>query len=504
MKKRIMGKKWLKAAALILCVGMIGVWTSGCALVNVNGVRDRAQVIAEINGQKIKKAEFNNTMAYIALTYSVNGQSMPTGSDLKTLKQDTYDQLVQTEVFAAKAKKDKQKVDEDAQRKSGQKAYKAIKKQAAKKYSSILKTYLTTDKSFAAFMEDNAVTTAYAQKAIAKYDKKLSKNPDAFLKTSVGSVEGKSVTHSEYYYQMIQQTLSAYASSGQAPSSDSDTQKQLGRKAFKAINTERKWIAYCKAHDIKITKAAIKKQNDNLSAYTKQFFQSDSVLKSYLSENFEGFDIDAYKKEQRKSAKAAAAKQAVKDKIYSGVKVTDKAMEDYYNDHKDTYSPSTVSACHILTSDKKLAQQIYKEAKNVKTKSAFKKIMDKYKDNSKVEEAKDLGAFKSSDMVENFSKAAFSANKNSVVGPIQTSYGYHVIYVYDKSSGKNDSWKNHKAALKKAVQKEKGKPEYQKLSKKFNKATRLRMNDPIQSASELYAEKLKKTFKVKTYEKRIK
>ena len=30
------------------------------------------------------------------------------------------------------------------------------------------------------------------------------------------------------------------------------------------------------------------------------------------------------------------------------------------------------------------------------------------------------------------------------------------------------------------------------------------MNDPIQSASELYAEKLKKTFKVKTYEKRIK
>ena len=41
-------------------------------------------------------------------------------------------------------------------------------------------------------------------------------------------------------------------------------------------------------------------------------------------------------------------------------------------------------------------------------------------------------------------------------------------------------------------------------AKKFNKATRLRMNDPIQSASELYAEKLKKTFKVKTYEKRIK
>lgn len=504
MKRRDMGKKWLKAAALLLCVAMIGLWTSGCALVKVNGVRDRAQVIAEINGKKIKKDVFNNTMAYMALTYSVNGQSMPTGSDLKTLKQDTYDQLIQTEIFAAKAKKDKQKVDEAAQRKAGQKAYKSLKKEAGKKYSGLLDTYLTTDKSFAAFMEDNAVTTAYAQKAVAQYDKKLSKNPDAFLNTAVGTVEGKKVSHSEYYYQMIQQTLSAYASSGQAPSADSATQKQLGRKAFKAINTEGKWIAYCKKHDIKITKAAIDKQNDALTSYTRQFFQSDSVLKSYLAENFEGFNLDAYKKEQRKSAKAAAAKKAVQDKIYSGVKVTDKAMEDYYNDHKDTYSPSTVSACHILTTNKKLAQEIYQKAKNVRSKRAFEKIMDEYKDNDKVEEAKDLSAFKSSDMVENFSKAAFSANKNSVVGPIQTSYGYHVIYVYDKSSGSKDSWKNHKAALKKAVQKEKGQPEYQKLSKKFNKATRLRMDDPIQSASELYADKLKKTFKVKTYEKRIK
>ena len=59
--------------------------------------------------------------------------------------------------------------------------------------------------------------------------------------------------------------------------------------------------------------------------------------------------------------------------------LTDKAMEDYYNDHKDTYSPSTVSACHILTTNKKLAQEIYQEAKNVKSKRAFEKIMDEYK-----------------------------------------------------------------------------------------------------------------------------
>lgn len=503
MKRRDKRIRGLRALALVICVCAIGIWTSGCALVNVNAVRDRAQVIAVINGRNVKKELFNNMMADTALAYASGGQSMPTGSNLKTLKQETYDELIKNQVFAEQAKKLKLKVDEDAARKSGRKAYKSLKKQAAKKYQTTLKTYYTNDKSFSAFMEDNAVTTAYAQKALNRYDKKLAKNPDRFLNKSVGSVEGVKVTYGQYYYQMLNQIMSTYASTGQAPSSDSATQKQLGRKALKAVNTERKWIAYCKKHNIKIAKSAVDKQYKSLKAYTKQFFQSDSTLESFLSENYEGFTIKAYRKEQRQSAKAAAAKKAVKNQIYSSVKVSDSAMQGYYNKHINTYSPATVSACHILTTNKKLAEKIYAQAKNVKSKGAFEKIMDQYKDNDKVSEAKDLGAFKSSDMVSNFSKAAFSANKNSVVGPVQTTYGYHVIFVYDKQKAGKDKWTQHKTALKKAIQKEKGQPEYKKLTTKMNKANRIRLKDPVQSASDLYAEKLKKTFKVKTYEKRI-
>jgi foldase protein PrsA len=498
--KRIRG---LKALAVAVCVCAIGIWTSGCALVNVNPVRDRAQVIAVVNGKTVKKELFDNMMADTALAYASGGQSMPTGSELKTLKQETYDELIKNQVFAEQAKKLKLKVDEDAARKSGRKAYKALKKQADKKYATTLKTYYTNDKSFSAFMEDNAVTTAYAQKALNRYDKKLNKNPDHFLNQSVGSVEGAKVTYGQYYYQMLNQIMSAYASTGQAPSSDSATQKQLGRKALQAVNTERKWIAYCKKHNIKIKKADIDKQEKTLKTYTKQFFQSDSTLESFLSENYEGFTLSAYQKQQRQSAKGAAAQKAVKNQIYSSVKVTDSAMQGYYNKHIDTYSPATVSACHILTTNKKLAEKIYAQAKTIKTKSAFEKVMDQYKDNKKVSEAKDLGAFKSSDMVSNFSKAAFSANKNSVVGPVKTTYGYHIIFVYDKQKAGKDSWTKHKAALKAAIQKEKGQPEYKKLSTKMNKANRIRLNDPLQSASDLYAEKLKKSFNVKTYEKRI-
>ncbi len=35
-------------------------------------------------------------------------------------------------------------------------------------------------------------------------------------------------------------------------------------------------------------------------------------------------------------------------------------------------------------------------------------------------------------MVEEFEEAAFNANKGDVVGPVKTSYGYHIIEVLDK------------------------------------------------------------------------
>ena len=48
----------------------------------------------------------------------------------------------------------------------------------------------------------------------------------------------------------------------------------------------------------------------------------------------------------------------------------------------------------------------------------------------------DLGWFKKGRMVKPFEEAAFTANKNQIVGPIESDLGYHVIYVRD--TRKND------------------------------------------------------------------
>ena len=144
-----------RALTAVVCLGLVGALVSGCALVTVNPERDRAQVIATINGKQLTKAVYNNTMANTAIYYAVNGQTMPTGSDLKDLQKNTFDAVIQNQVLAAKAKKDKLKVNEASAKKTGAITYQAVKKQAAKKYAGILKNYSTNDKLFAQFMQDN-------------------------------------------------------------------------------------------------------------------------------------------------------------------------------------------------------------------------------------------------------------------------------------------------------------------------------------------------------------
>ena len=51
----------------------------------------------------------------------------------------------------------------------------------------------------------------------------------------------------------------------------------------------------------------------------------------------------------------------------------------------------------------------------------------------KIENSKngDLGWFKKGRMVKSFDEAAFNASKNQIIGPVESKFGYHVIFVRD-------------------------------------------------------------------------
>lgn len=499
--------KWrLKLLTAVVSVALIASMVSACALVTVNPSRDNAQVIVTVKKNNVKKSVFNNTMVSTEIYQTASGGSMPTGSQLDTLKQQVLDSVVSNEVLAQKAKDDGVKVDEASARKTGLSTYKAVKKQAAKKYNQILKTYNTTDKAFKQYMQDYSVVTAYADKAQSAFEKTLKKNPDKYFSKSVGTVDGKAVDYPTYYYYYTQAYLTAYMKAQMSGTSMSSSElSKVKDDAMKDLAYDNNVIDYAKKHDIKVSDSAVTKAESTLSTNDKMYFSKDSDLDTFLSNLSTGLTHTQYEKGRKQAAKADATETAIKADLRKDVKVSDSEIQNYYNKHKKKYDESTVSAAHILTTKKALAQTIAKEAKKCKTKADFEALMKKYpKDTKKgIEESTDLGAFKYSDMVSAFSKAAFDAKKNTVVGPVKSSYGYHVIFVYDKHKVKNDSYKKHKSAITKTLKNQKVKDEYAKLKKKFKEDPKVKIDDPIKSATDLYVDSLKKQMNVKVYDKRV-
>ena len=497
-----MKKTAIKKLALTMAVTIgMGALFSGCGIVSVNPERDSAQVMMTIDGEEVTKSEYNNSMAFTEMYYAASEMGMPTGSQLKEIQKGIFDGVVQNQVLAAKAKKDGKTVDEEAEKKNGRKEYESIKEKAGKKYDGILEKNYTNDESFAAYMENNAVTTAYAEKALNDYMDNLEDNPDDYLGKSVGTIGDQDVSRGEYTYYLIGESLKAYYSTGAALPNDDVSMKKTNETIFETIGTGREMIKYCEDNEIEITDDAIKDATASLDSMNSMFFKEDSELESFLK-NYQ-LSLKQYKDYQKEQAKANAAETLIRDKKTEDIKVSDADAKKYYDKNKAQYDTSTVSACHILTEDKTLASQIYDAAKDCTTKADFEKVMDQFKSNSGVKEATDLGSFGQGQMVKEFSEKAFSMEVNTVSQPVKTEFGYHVIYVYDKTEGEAPSFEDNKEDILQTVKDEKGSEEFDKFKTKTTEGLKVKVGE-IKSPAEEYVEELKTELKVTVNEKVVK
>jgi parvulin-like peptidyl-prolyl isomerase len=97
-----------------------------------------------------------------------------------------------------------------------------------------------------------------------------------------------------------------------------------------------------------------------------------------------------------------------------------------------------VKAKHILVNfndNKDSALVVAKDIKNqVNTSNFAEKARELSQDRGSARAGGDLGYFGKNQMVQPFEEAAFGASEGSIVGPIESSFGYHIIYVEDKTS----------------------------------------------------------------------
>jgi peptidyl-prolyl cis-trans isomerase C len=114
-----------------------------------------------------------------------------------------------------------------------------------------------------------------------------------------------------------------------------------------------------------------------------------------------------------------------------GPQITDVAVKARFDKDVGGKAPSQeVHARHILVEDEATAKKIIAELKKGGDFAALSKQYSK--DAAAVEQGGDLGYFKATDMVPEFSAAAFALKDNEISPtPVHTQFGWHVIQTLD-------------------------------------------------------------------------
>ncbi len=136
---------------------------------------------------------------------------------------------------------------------------------------------------------------------------------------------------------------------------------------------------------------------------------------------------------------ARARRQLMMERLVSrnlAAKMNEAAAKKYYEQHKSQFSTDQVTVQHILLDTESRAQQVIKEA--TAPGADFMELAEK---NSKDPSAKNnrgaIGTIgRDAPFAEAFKEAAFSAREGQLVGPVRTSYGWHVIKVTEHKVGK--------------------------------------------------------------------
>lgn len=106
------------------------------------------------------------------------------------------------------------------------------------------------------------------------------------------------------------------------------------------------------------------------------------------------------------------------------------AIAKYYEDHKVQYARPQVEARHILIEEESKANEVLAK---VKAGGDFAALAVEFsKDTGSKAKGGSVGWFEKGRMVEEFSNAAFAAEKGAIVGPVETRFGFHIIEVLDK------------------------------------------------------------------------
>ncbi len=170
------------------------------------------------------------------------------------------------------------------------------------------------------------------------------------------------------------------------------------------------------------------------------------------------------------------------DALAPSIAVTADEVAKYYADNKSRYvTKEERKASHILITVAKDAKDEVKKAAEEKAGTLFAQIKKNPKEFADLAKKHsqdpgsganggDLGFFSRGMMVPAFDKAVFGGNKDELLGPILTDFGYHIIRITDIKPEKGKSLADATPEIEGELKKQKASRKYAELAEKFSNA----------------------------------
>jgi foldase protein PrsA len=235
----------------------------------------------------------------------------------------------------------------------------------------------------------------------------------------VAVVGGQSVTQADFNTLITRADLSYKQHKTPVPKPGTAAYESLKGQAITFL-VQRAEFAQ-KAEDMGIH-ISDKQIDDRITQLKKQFYGgSEKKYEQTLAQ--QGLTVQS----ARGEVKAQLISEALYNKVTGSVKVSDKAVADYYNKNKTLYvQKASRDVRHILVSSKALADSLYAKLVADHEKN-FAALAKKYsKDPGSAANGGRLTITKGQ-TVPQFDKTSFSLKTGAIAKPIHTSYGWHII-----------------------------------------------------------------------------
>jgi len=210
------------------------------------------------------------------------------------------------------------------------------------------------------------------------------------------------------------------------------------------------------AYNQRYMKAKIQYVVFDPSKFLKAVPVTDKDLQAYFQKNAARY--------QQKEQRQAQYVLITPDDVRANVNVSDVEMKQYYTSHLEDYRvPDRVKVSHILfkTTGKSPEQvkQLEKTATDVLAKikagANFADMAKKYSEDTSAQNGGDIGWITHGQTVKEFEDTAFNMAPGQVSGLVHTTYGIHIIKVFDKQTAHLQSFNDVQSAIHDTLMKQK-------------------------------------------------